>query len=142
MDGNVKELDNEIRNLTEENDRIQDALKDLKDDENNAENTHAELITLKSQNDLTLSEITDLKTNIIEISKRVRSSAGELSELNSRREILIHDNSALKQERFNNEIGLKSKERQLNEAKKEIDELERLLNNFNISCNASCTSLQ
>lgn len=138
MDQNVTELDNEIRNLSDENSRIQDALANLEEEETKAEEKYSEANAKLSENDALLTELTDCKTTIIAISKRVRSAAAQLSELNAKREVLIHDNSSLKQERFNDEIRLTSRERQLLEAKKEIDELERLLTKFN---SLSCTSL-
>jgi len=93
MDGNVKELDKEIRNLTEENSRIQNALKELNSQRETVEISNSELINLNSKNDSILAEVANYKTNIIEISKRVRKSAAQLSELNNQREILIHENS-------------------------------------------------
>ena len=72
----------------------------------------------------------------------MRTTAGELSELNVERENLIQDNSALKQERFNNEVRFKTKERHLIQTKKEIDELERMLNTFNaLSSQTSLTNI-
>merc|ERR1711973_297094 len=112
------QLDMQIKDLSIENSKLQNAKGDLERQETIGGESLKNLESLMSENDAISSEIADNKAAIIQLSKRVRTTAAELSELNIDRENLIQDNSALKQERFNNEVKFKTKERHLIQTKK------------------------
>ena len=71
----------------------------------------------------------------------MREKAQELNESNNLREAMLDENAVLKQERFEIDLHLKSRERNLLEATREIAELERLLQTSNSSITKSLSSL-
>ena len=71
----------------------------------------------------------------------MREKAQELNESNNLRESMLDENAVLKQERFEIDLHLKSRERNLLEATREIAELERLLQTSNSSITRSLSTL-
>ncbi|CAG5083099.1 Oidioi.mRNA.OKI2018_I69.PAR.g10278.t1.cds [Oikopleura dioica] len=134
-------LDTELRRLRTEGSELQRKLDELKAQNNEAIRLEQEIISQGKQNDEIIGEMADLKQAILSLSRTVREKAQELNESNTLRESMLDENATLKRERFELDVNLKSRERNLLEATREIAELERMLQTSNSSVTNSLSAM-